>query len=169
MICFRLSLCLLLHLLVLGLVPAFAWDTAADAPVQPIAFDHKLHAGSLKTACATCHVNPDPGEMMGLPAASDCMSCHSTIEAKTPGEKKLAAFARMNRDIEWARVYQLPGFVRFNHRQHVQAGAKCETCHGAVTERTALFKEKEVSMGVCMDCHRQTRASIDCGTCHTNR
>ena len=116
-----------------------------------------------------CHANADPGEMMGMPEVSTCMQCHSAIAPQSDATKKLQAFARQGRDIDWVRVYQIPTFVSFSHRRHVQAGAACETCHGEVRARTALFKEKETSMGSCMNCHLANHASIDCAFCHDSR
>jgi hypothetical protein len=155
-------------LLALTTYSAHAQDES-QAPKQPIPFNHKLHVTDLKVPCKICHPNPDPGEMMGLPEVSTCMQCHSTIEPKTAAERKLAAFAKQNRDLDWARVYQIPTFVRFDHRQHLQAGAKCETCHGPVAQRNTLRQEHEVTMGACMNCHRATHAALDCGSCHEPR
>ena len=155
-----------------GLAVAALLASAEDhppAPSQPIAFDHRLHVGTVKMRCGACHPNADPGEMMGLPEASTCMQCHGSIEPKTAAERKLAAFAKQNRDMDWNRVYQIPTFVRFDHRQHLQAGAKCETCHGPVAERQLLWQERDMSMGWCVACHRETHASLDCGSCHSVR
>jgi Zn ribbon nucleic-acid-binding protein len=151
------------------LANAGAVGTEQDAPKQPIPFNHKLHAGTLKQSCTSCHADTNPGELVDMPEVSKCMACHSNISPKTPGEQKLAAFAKQNRDLDWVRVYQIPTFVKFSHRQHEQAGAKCETCHGAVAQRVTLWQEKEMSMGTCMTCHRETNASLDCGSCHQPR
>ena len=154
------------------LISATLFNAAAQddtAPKQPIPFNHKLHVTALKQPCKMCHPNANPGEMMGLPEASNCIGCHSAIAPKDTGERKLLAYSKQNRDLDWVRVYQIPTFVRFDHRQHLQAGAKCETCHGPVAERTALWQEKPLSMGACMDCHRTTHASLDCGSCHEPR
>ena len=136
-----------------------------SAPKQPVPFSHKLHVSDLKQPCKSCHGNPDPGEMVDMPEAAKCMSCHSGIQPKTAGERKLAAFAKQNRDLDWARVYQIPTFVRFSHRQHTEAGVTCEGCHGPVSQRVELWQERPMTMGSCMDCHRQMKASLDCGSC----
>jgi hypothetical protein len=59
--------------------------------------------------------------------------------------------------------------VRFDHRQHAKAGVQCETCHGPVGQRVRLSQERDMSMGSCMNCHRETHASLDCGSCHEVR
>lgn len=150
-------------------ISSAAQEQAEQAPRQPIEFNHRLHAGTLKVQCKMCHPNADPGETMGLPEVSTCMQCHSAIAPKNEAMQKLQAFAKQDRDVDWVRIYQIPSYVTFNHRTHLNTGATCETCHGAVAQRTALFKEKEISMGACMDCHRAKQASIDCGYCHAPR
>lgn len=139
-------------------------------PPQPIPFSHKQHAGTLKLKCRMCHANPEPGEMMGIAAASVCMQCHSAIKTDSPAIRKLAAFAEQNSDIPWNRVYQIPGYVDFSHKRHLDSGkATCETCHGKVPERDALFRETDIDMGGCMKCHRENKATIDCTACHEQK
>ncbi len=143
-----------------------ATSSAAVAPEQPIPFSHKVHTGTLKLQCKMCHSNPDPGEMMTIAAASKCMQCHSTIKPDTPSVQKLAAAAKNERDIHWARVYEIPAYVSFSHRAHVTAGSTCADCHGKVQERDQLFREADISMGGCMNCHQTKKVSIDCAFCH---
>src|SRR5205823_8842012 len=101
----------------------------AAAPEQPVPFSHKVHAGTLKMKCKMCHPNPDPGESMTIAAPVTCMQCHSAIKADSPAIQKVAAFAKNERDLKWARVYQIPSYVVFSHRAHLDAGNKCEECH----------------------------------------
>lgn len=140
--------------------------SAASAPEQPIPFNHQAHAGNLKIKCRMCHPDPDPGETMTLPVASMCMQCHSAIKADSPAIQKLAAFAKNDREIPWIRVYEIPTYVKFSHRAHLESGSTCEECHGPVAQRAQLSKEGDISMGGCMSCHRAKKASIDCGFCH---
>ena len=140
--------------------------SAADAPVQPIPFSHKVHAGAMKLACKMCHPNPDPGETMTVVAAGKCMSCHSAIKADSPAIQRLAAYAKDNRAVPWVRVYEIPSFVDFSHRAHLEKGNTCQDCHGPVAERDQLAKETDISMGGCMNCHRTKKASLDCAFCH---
>lgn len=139
-------------------------------PHQPIPFSHKQHAGTLKLKCKMCHANPDPGDLMNIAAPSVCMQCHSAIKTDSPHIKKLAAFAESKGEIPWFRVYEIPGYVDFSHKRHLDTGlATCETCHGKVAERDELFVETNIHMGGCMDCHRQNKASIDCTACHEQK
>ncbi len=138
----------------------------APAPAQPIPFSHKTHAGTAKLPCRMCHPNPDPGDSMTIAPASVCMQCHSSIDTDHPAIQKLAAFAKSNTPIPWVRVYQIPTYVSFSHRSHVKAGHACQDCHGPVATRAQLFREADISMGGCMNCHRLKKVSIDCTFCH---
>jgi Zn ribbon nucleic-acid-binding protein len=135
-------------------------------PVQPVPFSHKEHAGTLKMPCEYCHTLSRSGETLLIPRAQLCMQCHATIATDNPGVQKLAEFAKTDRTIPWVRIYQLPSFVSFSHKVHLQHGATCEECHGQVAQRTRLYQESDISMATCVNCHRARRASIDCSTCH---
>jgi Zn ribbon nucleic-acid-binding protein len=141
-------------------------QTPQPEPVkQPLPFSHKLHvAQGLK--CQGCHVNPEPGEEMTYPATAKCLGCHEDTAAEKDTIKKLTAFHNNKESVPWARVYQVPEFVWFSHRPHLEAGAKCDRCHGAVSEREALWREKPITMENCMNCHRETNASNACNYCH---
>jgi len=150
-----------------GFVTVLAMAQQHHIPEQPIPFSHKQH-GSLGLTCKDCHANPDPGELEGLPTASKCMSCHFSIARDAAPIQKLKTYADEKRAIPWVRVYQIPSYVDFSHRAHLEAGFKCEKCHGLVSTRDALWKETDVSMGGCIACHRQNRASTACAYCHEN-
>jgi hypothetical protein len=136
--------------------------------VQPLPYSHKQHL-SLGLKCKECHTMPDPGESMGIPAATKCMACHQTVKADSEAIQKLAAYAKDKRPVPWVRVYQIPSYVAFSHKIHLETGATCQTCHGEVQERTQLWKEVDISMGGCMECHRINKASNDCTYCHEQR
>ena len=138
----------------------------AEGPVQPIAFSHRQHAGVLQLACTFCHVNPDPGELMTFPATSTCMTCHAGIKADSPSIQALAGHDASKTAVPWVRVYQIASYVNFSHRAHVAAGASCADCHGQVPTRDRMFREGNITMGACMECHRQKSASLDCNYCH---
>lgn len=139
---------------------------AAEGPKQPVAFSHKHHAGALKLSCKTCHSNPAPGEMMTFAAEKVCMSCHSAIKTESPDIQKVAKFFAEQKRLPWVRVYQVPTFIFWSHKSHLDAGATCADCHGDVREMEVMYKAKGVAMGDCMDCHRQRKAPNDCSFCH---
>jgi len=78
--------------------------------------------------------------------------------------------------VAWVRVHTLPDFVRFDHRPHVWAGVSCQSCHGPVETMERVRQEAPLSMGWCVNCHRDVNehgvagkpayASLNCTTCH---
>jgi hypothetical protein len=154
------------------LVVAFAWTAAAQedtAPVQPIPFSHKVHAGTMKLQCKMCHPNPDPGETMTIARPATCMECHSSIKSDSPAVQKLVQADKSGRPIPWVRVYEIPSFVSFSHRTHLEKRNTCRECHGPVAERDRLYREVDLSMGGCIECHRVKKAGMDCSFCHEPR
>jgi hypothetical protein len=135
-------------------------------PVQPILYSHKTHL-ALGLQCQTCHTNPEPGALMTLPATATCMNCHKSIAKNRPEIVKLAAYAKSGQPIPWVRVYEVTPGIQWTHRKHLQAGLKCETCHGAVAELPAMTMVKSVTaMGNCVHCHEMNNAKTACSTCH---
>ncbi|GAB4416922.1 MAG: cytochrome c3 family protein [Bryobacter sp.] len=157
MIWFRL---LLLPLLV------FAAGQAPPPPTQPIAFSHAQHAGKMAIKCQSCHTNPKPGEMMTFPAEQTCMGCHQAIKKDSEQIQLLAKFAADKKRVPWVRVYQVPGYVFWSHRSHLEAKLSCSECHGEVSTMEVMFKAKETNMGSCMSCHARMQVSNDCSFCH---
>ncbi len=94
------------------------------------------------------------------------MVCHQTVKTESSAIKSLRGYAESNRPIPWNRVYEIPGFVNFSHKVHLDGGAGCETCHGPVAERNLLWRETDISMNGCMSCHQAHKVSVDCGLCH---
>jgi Zn ribbon nucleic-acid-binding protein len=137
-----------------------------EGPMQPVPFSHKQHAGTLQLPCEFCHAPSRSGDTVKIPQAEMCMQCHQTMATGNPGVQKLASYAKTGATIPWARVYELPSFVSFSHKRHMKSGATCQECHGPVAERVQLYKESDISMAGCMNCHRAKNASLDCNTCH---
>lgn len=138
-----------------------------DPPEQPIPYSHKTHL-ALGLQCTNCHTNPAPGNMMTFPATSTCMSCHISVATDRPAIQKLATFAKSKQPIPWVRVYKvLPG-VNWSHRKHLDAGMKCQMCHGQVQEMARMSEATSVTtMGVCLNCHKEHNAPTVCSTCHS--
>jgi c(7)-type cytochrome triheme protein len=143
--------------------------TPPIGPEQPVAYSHKHHVGTLKLKCNMCHANKDPGEAMGLPAASVCMNCHQSVKTDSPAIQKLADYAKTNRPIRWVRVYQIPTYVQFSHRAHIEAKNTCQECHGDVASLDVMAKVVPMNMSSCMACHKEKNASNDCTFCHEQR
>ena len=128
------------------------------APEQPIPYSHKQHL-ALGLQCKECHSNPEPGKLMTFPATAKCMQCHVTIAKDKPSILKLAEYSQSQQPIPWVRVYTvLPG-VQWSHGPHLQAGVKCETCHGKVSEMAAMSEVTSVTtMYACLNCHQINHA-----------
>lgn len=145
-------------------VPANPMKPAA--PEQPIPYSHKLHL-SMGLECKFCHVNPDPGTQMTFPATSICMSCHQNVGKTKPALARLAQYASSGETIPWVRVYKLLPGPKWNHRTHLDAGAKCETCHGQVAKMDRMSEVTSVTtMYSCLTCHQANQAKTSCNTCH---
>ncbi len=103
---------------------------------------------------------------MTIAAAAVCMNCHSTIKADSEEIKRLAGYAKSGKDVPWVPVYELPSFVRFSHRLHLEKNNTCQECHGPVAERDVLFREVPTTMTSCVNCHQAKKAVTDCSSCH---
>lgn len=145
--------------------PGPAAATAA-APDQPIPFNHKLHVQTAKLGCNDCHEPTKTGATLAMPQPTKCMMCHVAIATDKPDVQRLAAAAKANENIAWARVYRVPSFVTFSHKTHTSAGNKCEDCHGDVSNAVAIAPVKDMSMGGCIACHQAKSAPATCDTCH---
>jgi hypothetical protein len=153
-------------ILLLFLISACSGGNRKDSLDQPIAFSHKIHAGDYKIACLYCHIYADRSPVAGAPTVKTCMGCHEVIGTDKPGVKKLAEYWEKKEPIEWIKVYDLPDFVRFTHKRHVHAGVRCQTCHGPVETMVKVEKATSLTMGWCLDCHKERKVSIDCFICH---
>jgi cytochrome c551/c552 len=127
------------------------------APDQPVKFSHKLHAGMYEIDCNYCHTGVNKGKSATIPAVNICMNCHNVIKTNSPEIKKLWRAVEKNEPIKWVRVHNLPDLAYFNHAQHVNVGkVECETCHGAVKEMEVVQQHSTLTMGWCINCHRET-------------
>jgi class III cytochrome C family protein len=140
--------------------------TEPAPPVQPIPYSHKQHL-ALGLECQFCHTNPEPRDLMTFPATSTCMTCHATVARNKPSIRKLARFAKTQEPIPWMRVYLVPSYVHWSHGTHLDAGMKCEMCHGQVAQMEIMAKTTIVtSMFGCVDCHEKHNTKTGCNTCH---
>lgn len=133
------------------------------APEQPIAFSHKLHAGQYEIACQYCHTGVEIGKSANIPSVNICMNCHSAIQnvagkdGMSPQIQKIYNAAETGQPIEWVRIHNLPDLAYFNHSQHVKVGeVACQTCHGEIQEMEIVKQHAPLTMGWCIDCHRNT-------------
>jgi hypothetical protein len=147
-------------------------------PDQPIAYSHKLHAGDLGIDCQYCHFAADKGRHAGIPPVGVCMNCHTIIKKNgSPEIKKVEDAYNAGKSIEWVKVHHFPDYAYFNHSQHVRVGKKaCQECHGPVETMDRVYQKNDLSMGWCIQCHRdngimppadhKSMAGGDCSKCH---
>jgi len=156
-------------------------------PVQPIHYSHKIHAGANQIECKYCHSSARVSKHSGIPSLNVCMNCHQNIaeyngeeeidkgytkEFYTKEIKKLYAAVGWDEEnqvytgntepVKWIRIHNLPDFVYFNHAQHVMVGeVKCQTCHGPVEEMEIMYQYSPLTMGWCINCHRETNVKVE--------
>lgn len=129
-------------------------------PKQPVPYSHKLHAGDLAIDCRYCHTGVETQAHANVPPTQTCMNCHTLVK---PDSDKLAVVRTSNetrRPIEWIRVHQLPEYAYFNHSAHINAGVGCISCHGNIAEQELVALSEPLSMGWCLDCHRNPAPNL---------
>jgi len=129
-------------------------------PIQPVPFDHSLHAGNLGIDCRYCHASVEKSATSSIPTAQTCMNCHATIKPKSPLLEPIRQSFASGEPVQWVKVHVAPDYVYFNHSVHVTRGISCVECHGKVNEMTTVAHAKSHSMGFCLDCHRDPAAHI---------
>ena len=156
------------------------------APVQPIHYSHKIHAGDNEIDCNYCHSSARRSKTAGIPSLNVCMNCHKNISEYT-GPEDLAngytaefyndqiaklydavgwddedqSYTGEEIPVKWIQVHNLPDFVYFNHSQHVSvAGLECQKCHGPVEEMEIVEQYSQLTMRWCLDCHKETNVDI---------
>ncbi len=156
-------------------------------PEQPIYYSHKVHAGTNQINCLYCHGGAQEGKHANIPSLNTCMNCHMAIN-EYAGEKlyredgtevngteeikKLYSYTGWDPDqkkyvnepkpIEWVKIHNLPDHVYFNHAQHVKAGqVACQTCHGDIQNMGEVYQYSDLSMGWCINCHRETKVQFE--------
>jgi len=153
-------------LLLLAYEVRVAVSRKASAPVQPIAFNHKIHAGDYHIACEYCHIYARRAAVAGIPSAQRCMGCHKITAAGNSEVQKLRGYWERKEPLQWIRVTSMPDYVYFEHWPHLRSGLTCQTCHGAVETMEQVRKVRTLDMNDCVACHRERQASIDCVICH---
>ena len=156
------------------------------APIQPIHYSHRIHAGSNGINCNYCHSAARKGKTAGIPSLNVCMNCHKNISEvsdttataeyskdfydkeiqklyKAVGwDKDNQKYTGVTQPVKWVRIHNLQSFVYFNHSQHVNvAGVECQTCHGPVQTFEIQKQFAPLTMKWCVDCHRKTEVKME--------
>lgn len=124
------------------------------APQQPVAYSHALHVNELGIDCRYCHTTVEEAGHAAVPPTQSCMNCHSMIRTGSEKLTPVQTSAATGMPIEWIRVHDLPDYVYFNHSAHVRRGIGCVSCHGRVDTMEVVRQVESLSMGWCLDCHR---------------
>lgn len=121
---------------------------------QPVAFSHQLHNGQLGIDCRYCHTSVEVAATANIPPTEVCMTCHSQIRVGSPQLAVVQASWDSGEPIPWNRVHDLAEFVYFNHSAHINKGVGCSTCHGRIDQMQQIWKNQPLTMGWCLECHR---------------
>ncbi|MXN92264.1 c-type cytochrome [Flavobacterium sp. Sd200] len=157
-------------------------------PVQPIHFSHKIHAGDNGIDCKYCHSSARVSKTSGIPSLNVCMNCHKNISEfagdkdslyvdhskefytaeiqklydAVGWDKNTQKYTGVQKPVKWVKIHNLPDFVYFNHSQHVSvAGVECQTCHGPVETFEVMKQNAPLTMGWCINCHRETDVKVE--------
>jgi len=155
-------------------------------PIQPIHYSHKIHAGDNGIDCKYCHSSARVSKHSGIPSLNVCMNCHKSIYevaestateeySKEFYDKEIQKlynavgwndaeqkYTGKTKPVKWIRIHNLPDFAYFNHSQHVTvAGVECQTCHGPVEEMEIMYQHSPLTMGWCINCHRETNIKVE--------
>jgi hypothetical protein len=135
---------------------------------QPFEFPHNIHVGRQIACTEYCHESVSEGPVAGLPSVRTCMGCHRTIATNRPRIVQITQMREQGRDFAWKRVFGYPAqsHVRFNHAPHIRAKVECSTCHGNIGAQRVAQRNVDMTMGFCVNCHRERNAPDDCLTCH---
>ena len=129
-------------------------------PRQPVPFSHKLHAGDMGMDCRYCHNTVERAAVAAVPPAQTCMNCHSQVKTESPRLKLVRDSYTTGESIPWVRVHQLPDYAFFDHRPHSASGVGCSSCHGRIDQMTIVEMDQPLSMGWCLDCHRDPEPNL---------
>jgi hypothetical protein len=164
----RLPLQIVIYLCVLGGIATAGvnyymtpkYTRVGYAPVQPVPYSHALHVGQLGLDCRYCHSNVDKSGYANLPTAQTCMNCHNQVKKDSPLLAVVRTSYETGDPVPWVKVHQLPDFAYFNHSIHVNRGVSCVECHGKINEMEVVMHAKPLSMGFCLECHRNPESHL---------
>jgi len=129
-------------------------------PTQPVPFSHAVHAGELGIDCRYCHNTVEKAGHAAIPPTATCMNCHSMIHTESEKLELVRESYESGDAIPWVRVHDLPDYAYFNHAAHLAAGVGCSSCHGRIDRMEVVHQDQPLSMGWCLDCHRNPEPHI---------
>lgn len=123
-------------------------------PIQPVAFSHAIHADQLGIDCRYCHSAVEKSWYSNVPATGTCMNCHNQVLKDSPKLALVRESYESGKPIPWVQIHKVPDYVYFNHSVHVNRGVSCVHCHGQINKMDEVYQSKSLSMGFCLECHR---------------
>lgn len=123
-------------------------------PRQPVPYSHKLHVGELGMDCRYCHVAVDKGPHASVPPTQVCMNCHSMVATDKPSLEPVRDSWESGLSVPWVKIHKIPDYAFFDHSRHVSRNVGCESCHGRIDQMVVVGQEHPLSMGWCLECHR---------------
>ena len=140
---------------------ASPWNTqVGNAPVQPVPYSHRLHAGEMGMDCRYCHSNVERSHEAMVPPIQTCMGCHAMVKTGSRRLDPVRESWESGKSVEWVRVHELPDHAYFDHSVHLAVGVGCVSCHGRVDQMEVVRQDQPLSMGWCLDCHRDPGPSL---------
>ncbi|GAB3681553.1 cytochrome c3 family protein [Salinisphaera aquimarina] len=127
---------------------------------QPVPFSHQHHVAGLGIDCQYCHTSVTESQFAGLPPTHTCMTCHSQLWTNADMLAPVRQSLEQNKPLQWQRVHDLADYVYFNHSVHVTNGVPCQACHGRVDKMPLMQQSKSLTMGFCLDCHRDPAPNL---------
>lgn len=125
------------------------------APEQPVPYSHRLHAGQLGMDCRYCHNWVEVSDFSNVPPTQTCMNCHGVVRTESLALLPVRESWATGQPVPWVKVHHLPDYVHFSHAVHVNNGVGCETCHSRIDQMEVVRQVEPLSMGWCLECHRQ--------------
>jgi hypothetical protein len=127
---------------------------------QPVPFSHQHHVGGLGLDCRYCHAGVERSAIAGVPPTHTCMTCHSQLYTNARMLAPVRTSLAEQQPIHWNKVNKLPDYVYFDHSIHVAKGVGCTTCHGPVDRMPLMRQAAPLTMGWCLDCHRDPAPNL---------
>ncbi|MBI1293703.1 cytochrome C [bacterium] len=127
---------------------------------QPVPFSHEHHVSGLGIDCRYCHTSVEESSFAGIPPTHTCMTCHSQIWVDSPMLEPVRQSYQTGIPLPWVRVHDMADFVYFNHAVHVNNGIGCASCHGDVGNMPLVAKAEPMTMGWCLECHRDPARNV---------
>ena len=129
-------------------------------PEQPVPYSHKLHAGNMGMDCLYCHNTVDKSSFAAVPSTQTCMNCHKQVKKESEALRPVRESYESGNPVQWLKIHKLPDYVYFNHKAHVIVGVSCVSCHGRIDQMVEVKQFANLTMGWCLDCHRNPAPNV---------